>query len=79
MTKKYMKELQSKYGMEIMRHYITHEAQGLILTTPDLVPELDALIEKSDQYHVCVRELLDDFYVYKIWLPTDWFDLWGWA
>ena len=79
MTKEYCKELKERYGMEIMRHHITHEGQGLFLRTSEPIKELDDLTEKSDMYHVCTREQLGDEYDYKVYLPTDWFDLWGWA
>lgn len=80
MTKDQAKELQEKYGMQIMRHYITNEGGGLYVDTPDLIPELDALADADlGPRMACRRSLFIDTYRYELILPKSWFDLWGWA
>lgn len=79
MTKEQAKEIQKKYGMEIMMEPVTSEAHGLYLDTPELIPELDTLTEDMSNPHIqTTMERIADTYRYKIVLPTSWFDLWGW-
>ena len=80
MTKAKAKELQEKYKMEILRHDITKQAEGLQVMSKELIPELDALAESNEHgwNYTCIRERFVDRYRYRLFLPTDWIDLWGW-
>ncbi len=84
MNKKTAKALAEKYGMEIIRHPITHEAWGVTVESDDLIPELDAyadaLLDNPPPRNSAVVErlLMAGTYTYRIVCPTRWFDLWGW-
>jgi hypothetical protein len=79
MTKATMQSIADKYNMTILRQPITREAFGVMVETDDLIPELDAIVDEGDYTVSAVRELYgNDTYRYRIFCPTDWFDLWGW-
>ena len=71
------KALQTRYGMEILRHPITSEAWALSLVSAAQIPELDDLVN-TDLYPCMMQvEYIDQVY-YRLICPTNWFDLWGW-
>lgn len=78
MTKEKAKEIAEKYQMEIMRNPVTSEAWGLWVDSDSLIAELDALTECNEKNWACTRETMADEYRYKLILPANWFDLWGW-
>jgi hypothetical protein len=79
MTRARAKELQKKYGMEIMRHYITRQGFGLYVQSENRIPELDELA--ADRTTPILANHVEEPYLttYELYCPTSWFDLWGWA
>lgn len=85
MKKNELKAISEKYGMEIVRSPITHEAFGLKLETAQDIPELDALcnLEKLSTVAATkeygVYQAVNGTHLYTVACPTNWFNLWGWA
>lgn len=80
MTKLEAQNLQKTYGMEILRDPITREAWGLYLDADVAVPELEALAGTDLGQHIAMEAKLhgyDQGVLYRLALPTDWFDLGG--
>ncbi len=86
MKKAELKELSTRYGMSIMREEITNEGIGLYLMTEKDIPELDALAN-IPPFSAGPRRVIatkaynpwDNSHTYRVYCPTSWFDLWGWA
>lgn len=75
------KELQKKYGLEIMRNPVTGEAWGLRIDASEYIPELDDLA-KADIAPCAMKpdySLAPESVIYELVCPKNWFDLWGWA
>ena len=82
MTKLEAQNLQRTYGMEILRNPITGEAWGLYVDADAAIPELEALSATNIGQHIAMeakRHGYDQGVLYRLALPTDWFDLGGWA
>lgn len=81
MTRSQAKEMAKKYGMEILREPITNLGYGLYMRSADLIPELDAFAENvsANAATACLRTCDGVDYLYRIYCPESWFDLWGWA
>lgn len=82
MTKLEAQNLQKTYGMEILRDPITREAWGLYLDADAAVPELEALAAADLGQNIAMEARLhgyDQGVLYRLALPTDWFDLGGWS
>lgn len=82
MTKLEAQNLQRTYGMEILRNPITGEAWGLYVDADAAIPELEALAATNLGLHIAMeakRHGYDQGVLYRLALPTDWFDLGGWA
>lgn len=84
MTREEARTLAEQNNMEIMRHHITHEAQGVFVVSDTRIPDLDAWADRdpfdpSELPCAVVREnVAGEGYEYKIYCPSAWFDLWGW-
>lgn len=85
MKKAELKAIADRYGMDIIRQEITGEGVGLYLVTEENIPELDTLANKAPfekfegiivtkEYSPC-----DNTHTYRVYCPSNWFDLWGWA
>lgn len=85
MKKAELKAIADRYGMGIIREKITGAGVGLYLVTEKDIPELDTLVSKTPlekfegimvtkEYSPC-----DNTHIYRVYCPTNWFDLWGWA
>ena len=82
MTKLEAQNLQRTYGMEILRNPITREAWGLYVDADAAIPELETLAATNLGQHIAMeakRHGYDQGVLYRLALPTDWFDLGGWA
>ena len=79
MTKLEAQNLQKTYGMEILRDPITREAWGLYLDADAAVPELEALAAADLGQDIAMEANHYGYIRYRLALPTDWFDLGGWA
>lgn len=82
MTKLEAQNLQRTYGMEILRNPITGEAWGLYVDADAAIPELEALAATNLGQHIAMeakRHGYDQGVLYRLALPTDWFNLGGWA
>ena len=82
MTKLEAQNLQRTYGMEILRNPITGEAWCLYVDADAAIPELEALAATDLGQHIAMeakRHGYDQGVLYRLALPTDWFDLGGWA
>ena len=80
MTRNEAKELQSKYGMEILRNPITGEAWGLYLVSASCIKELGDLANAD--ILPCAMEACyhtPDYITYTLACPKKWFDRCGWA
>lgn len=85
MKKAELKAIADRYGMDIIRQEITGLGVGLYLTTEKDIPELEPLGNKTPfekfegiivtkEYSPC-----DNTHTYRVYCPSNWFDLWGWA
>lgn len=85
MKKAELKAIADRYEMGIIREKITGAGVGLYLTTEKDIPELDPLANKvpfekfegiivTKEYSPC-----DNTHTYRVYCPSNWFDLWGWA
>lgn len=85
MKKAELKAIADRYRMNIIREKITGAGVGLYLTTEKDIPELDTLANKTPfekfegitvtkEYSPC-----DNTHTYRVYCPSNWFDLWGWA
>ena len=82
MTKIEAQNLQKTYGMEILRDPTTGEAWGLYVDADAAIPELEALAATNLGQHIAMeakRHGYDQGVLYRLALPTNWFDLDGWA
>lgn len=79
MTRARAKELQKKYGMEIMRDEITRQGLGLYVATENRIQELDALARDRSAAMVADYSGEPVHTTYSLYCPKSWFDLWGWA
>ncbi len=80
MKRNELKEIATRYGMEIRRNPITDEAFGVYANTKALIPELDAIADSTEYSNVQVeRRYAGGEYQYLVTAPTDWFDLYGWV
>ena len=83
MTMTMAKAFQEKYGMDILRDPVTHQAHGLVVESNDLLPDLDkyadAVGDISERPCGVTRVAGPNGYRYTIETPASWFDLWGWA
>lgn len=80
MKKNEVKALAEKYNMDFLKSdEITMQNIGVWCESHDLIPELDALIDKDAWPCVVDRVLLLDSYYYRVYCPTDWIDLCGWC
>lgn len=79
-SKKAIRALADKYGMEILRNPVTDGGRGLWIRTETEIPELEALADRIEPDKVQVtREYIGPIIEYKVITPTNWFDLWGWT
>ena len=79
-SKKAIRKIAEKYGMEILRNPVTDEGRGLWIRTETEIPELEALADRIEPDKVQVtREHMGPVIEYKVITPTSWFDLWGWT
>jgi hypothetical protein len=74
-----IKKIAEKYSMEIVRHHITQEALFLQVTTEVIEPELEHLVDTLTEPELFADRTTDYEHTYRIYCPTSWFDLWGWA
>lgn len=86
MKKSELKDVATRYGMGIIREEVTSKGVGLFLVTAEDIPELDALantppfsaapgaVVAMKEYSPC-----DNTHTYRVYCPTSWLDLWGWA
>lgn len=86
MKKAELKDVATRYGMGIIREEVTSKGVGLFLVTAEDIPELDALantppfsaapgaVVTTKEYSPC-----DNAHTYRVYCPTSWLDLWGWA
>ncbi len=86
MKKAELKDVATRYGMGIIREEVTSKGVGLFLVTAEDIPELDALantppfsaapgaVVATKEYSPC-----DSTHTYRVYCPSNWFDLWGWA
>lgn len=81
MTKIEAQNLQKTYGMEILRDPITREAWGLYVDADAAIPELEALAAADLGQYIAMEanHYGSDGVRYRLALPTDWFNLGGWA
>ena len=82
MTKLEAQNLQRTYGMEILRNPITGEAWCLYVDADAALPDLEPLAATDLGQHIAMeakRHGYDQGVLYRLALPTDWFDLGGWA
>ena len=81
MTKAELMEIEEKYGFEIARDPITHEAWGLVKEC-EASDEIEKIIEDvnagGNPYVGGEATYLGDYATYRIYCPKTWFDLWGW-
>ena len=79
MTKKEAKELAKKYNMEIVRNEITGEGLGAEIDSNEEIAELEEMIGK-DIFPCRLEPFRYGEYgvTYRLYVPTDWIDLWGW-
>lgn len=80
MTRNEAKKIQSKYGMEILRHPVTGEAWGLHKVSNHCIKELDDLTNAG--ILPCAMEVCyhaPDYITYTLACPVKWFDRCGWA
>ena len=54
MTRAELKTIAAKYNMDFIRHYITNQGEGVYLDSDVSIPELDELVERSQ--NVCQSE-----------------------
>ena len=82
MKKLELKAIADSLGMDFIRHPITREASGVYLVSDAPVPVLDEIVNLDTPSSVCgecIHACPGDRYTYRIFAPTAWFDLWGWA
>lgn len=82
MKKDEIKKIAERFRMKIIRNPITSEGCGVTVTTDTLISELDRITERDPfaPYDPVqgTREAVGEKYIYKIFCPKSWFDLWGW-
>lgn len=79
--KKEIKFISDKYGFEIGRHEITREYTNLFKEFEERIPEIDSLAERYNSLHSHVYidcMPVGNGYLYRIFTPGSWFDLFGW-
>lgn len=84
MKKAELKAIADRYGMDIIREKLTGACVGLYLVTKKDIPELDPLANKTfEQFEgiIVIKEYspCDNTRTYRVYCPSNWFDLWGWA
>lgn len=78
MTKTELRLTAEKYGMEFIRENVTQEGVGVWCVSAELIPELDAVVDADKMPVVGTRSYTGDSYLYRIYCPKEWIDLWGW-
>ncbi len=81
MTRNELKAIAKRYGMEIIREHITNQGCGVYVHSEELIPELDAYADNVQANSMVSAERAYDGsgYLYRMYCPKAWFDLWGWA
>ena len=84
MTKQDAIKIAEHYGMGFIRNEITREGCGVYLQSDRYIPELEKIAEKSLQGELtpCFLEAergCGKRTTYRLYVPSDWIDLWGWA
>lgn len=81
MKKAELKAIADRYKMNFLRKEITNEAIGLYLDTEEDIPELDELLNPQSPHEavVATKQTVSGINLYRVYCPTSWLDLWGWA
>lgn len=80
MKKTELIEIAERYNMDFIRHHITGEGTGVYRESADLIPELDAICDSKEFDNVAGERVLvpGSGYIYRIYCPAQWIDLYGW-
>ena len=72
--------LAERNKMQFMRHHITREGKGVYCETNKLIPELDAICDSKEYDNVIGERIAEPGvgYIYRLYCPVEWIDLFGW-
>ena len=87
MKKAELIEIAARYNMEFIREQITRQGSGVYCVSADPIPELDKIVDENllpvvGERSYCPAGPAPDSpgeYLYRIFCPAGWIDLWGWT
>ena len=79
MNKAELMGIAERYNMEFIRDHVTRQGAGVYCKSAALIPELDAITDNNRLPVVWERTYAAGEYLYRIFCPSAWIDLWGWA
>lgn len=79
MTKAEIMKIAEAHNMDFIReNAVGRNYIGVWCYSNDLIPELDAIVEENKLPVTGERSLVGDEYLYRIFFPSTWTDVWGW-